>query len=247
MFDLHFPARLLLRKVRDSLNDLVFAMSLTCTILDWGHVTLEKALEPDRSEGYVYFASKLLAERALWEFAKEHPQLDVVTGKYPCTPTIWIFLNGTLSAVLPGYVFGPWAETYPRPITKDNLGTNAVVYGVMSGPSSQFLPFVVDVRDVAKTHVLSLELPRNPGALERRYIAVAGNISVREAVDHLRISHPDLKLPPTDQYGEMPGPSAIFDTSDTIADLKFGKFREPKQVFDDTVDALLEVQKTWVE
>jgi hypothetical protein len=49
----------------------------------------------------------------------------------------------------------------------------------------------------------------------------------------------------------MPGPSEIFDamTSNTIVDLKFGKFREPKQVIDTSVDALLEVQnqKTWVE
>jgi hypothetical protein len=44
----------------------------------------------------------------------------------------------------------------------------------------------------------------------------------------------------------MPGPAAIFDTSNTISDLKFGKFREPKQVIDDTVNALQEVQKTWV-
>jgi hypothetical protein len=46
------------------------------------------------------------------------------------------------------------------------------------------LPRIVDVRDVPKSHALVLELPRNPGALERRYLAVAGNISVQEAVDH---------------------------------------------------------------
>jgi hypothetical protein len=46
---------------------------------------VEEALQPDKSDFYVYFASKLLAERALWEFVKEHPQLDVVTRKYCCT------------------------------------------------------------------------------------------------------------------------------------------------------------------
>jgi nucleoside-diphosphate-sugar epimerase len=121
-----------------------------------------------------------------------------------------------------------------------------MVHGIMSGPFHQFLPFIVDVRDVAKSHVLALDLPRNPGALERRYLVVAGNISVREAADHLRVSHPELILPPTDQYEAMPGPAVIFDTSNTISDLKFGKFREPKQVIDDTVDVLQEVQKTWV-
>jgi hypothetical protein len=52
---------------------------------DWGSVTMEEALDPARDDFYVYFASKLLAERALWQFVKQHPQLDVVTGKPCCT------------------------------------------------------------------------------------------------------------------------------------------------------------------
>jgi nucleoside-diphosphate-sugar epimerase len=52
-------------------------------LTDWGYVTETEALEPGRSEMYVYLASKILAERAIWEFVKEHPQLDVVTSKFP--------------------------------------------------------------------------------------------------------------------------------------------------------------------
>lgn len=198
----------------------------TFTSKDWGHVTVEEALDPEKNDVFVYFASKLLAERALWQFVKEHPQLDVV-------------------AILPGMIFGPYPETYPRPITKDTLGTNKLMYATLKGHSYQFAPYIVDVRDVAKGHVLALNLPRNPGAIERRYIVNSGNATLREAVDHLRVSHPELKLPPTDQYTEAPGSGSILDTSNTITDLKFGKFREPTQVVDDTVDALLEVEKTW--
>jgi nucleoside-diphosphate-sugar epimerase len=147
--------------------------------------------------------------------------------------------------VLPGFVFGPYAETYPRPIKKDSIGTNYMIHGIMNGPYPQFPPYVVDVRDVAKGHLLAMNLPRNPGALNRRYIVNGGNLSWREAVDHLRVSHPELKLPPTDQYPAMPGPGTTLDTSNTIADLKFGKFREPTQVVDDAVVALQEVEKTW--
>jgi nucleoside-diphosphate-sugar epimerase len=147
--------------------------------------------------------------------------------------------------VLPGFIFGPYAETYPRPTGRGALGTNYMIYDVMNGPTSQIPPYIVDVRDVAKAHVLALHLPRNPGALERRYIVNGGNLSWREAVDHLKITHPELKIPPSSEYPEMPGPGSILDTSNTITDLKFGKFREPKQIVDDTVVALQEVVKNW--
>jgi nucleoside-diphosphate-sugar epimerase len=207
---------------------------------------VEEALDPEKSDGYVYFASKLLAERALWEFVKEHPQLDVVTSKSCCTSAS-LRNSEIYIVVLPSFVFGPYAETYPRPFVRDSLGINRMLHSIMKGPGSyQIPPFIVDVRDVAKSHVLAMDLPRNPGALERRYIVNGGKLTWREAVDHLRISHPELNLPPTEEYPEMPGPAAIIDTSNTIADLNFGKFREPTQVIDDAVVALQEVEKTWV-
>jgi hypothetical protein len=49
-------------------------------------------------------------------------------------------------------------------------------------------------------------------------------------------------MPPTDQYPELPGLPLILDMSDTINDLKLVKYREPKQVIDDAVDALLGIE-----
>jgi len=48
---------------------------------DYGQGTLEEALDPTRDASYVYFTAKILAERAQWQFVKEHPQLDVVSSK----------------------------------------------------------------------------------------------------------------------------------------------------------------------
>jgi nucleoside-diphosphate-sugar epimerase len=120
-----------------------------------------------------------------------------------------------------------------------------MIYGIMNGPIPQPPPFVVDVRDVAKGHVLALNLPRNPGTLERRYIVNGGNLTWREAIDHLKITHPELKTPPSSEYLDMPGPATILDTSNTITDLKFGKFIDPRQTIDDTVVALQALEKTW--
>jgi nucleoside-diphosphate-sugar epimerase len=148
-------------------------------------------------------------------------------------------------AVLPGFIFGPYAETYPHPITKDTIGTNGMIYGIMKGPTYQPPPYIADVRDVAKAHVLALGLPRNPGALERRYIINGGNLIWREAIDHLKVTHPELKTPSSSEYPDMPGPGSILDTSDTIADLKFGKFIDTRKTVDDTVVALQEVERSW--
>ncbi|KAF8231120.1 NAD(P)-binding protein [Tricholoma matsutake] len=198
----------------------------TLTSKDWGHATAEEAKEPNRDSVYVYMSAKYLAERALWEFVKEHPQLDVVT-------------------ILPTYTFGPYPETFSRPITKENIGTNEAVYGIMKGPQAVVMPFVVDVRDVAKGHVLALDLPRNPGALERRYIMNGGNITWREAIDHLKITHPELNTPPSSEYPDIPGPLSVLDTSNTITDLKFGEFIDVKKTIDDTVVALQDVERIW--
>ena len=157
----------------------------------------------------------------------------------PATPQYFI--------VLPTFIFGPYPETYPRPITKERLGTNHRVYGMMKGPTLPMPPFVVDVRDVAKSHVLALDLPRNPGAIERRYLVNGGTITWREAIDHLKITHPELNTPPSSAYPDLPGPPSIIDTSNTIAELKFGQFIDVKQTIDDAVVALQEVEKTWAQ
>lgn len=172
-----------------------------------------------------------------------HPQLDVTTSKL-IRLSVSEQLFKTL-AVLPGFIFGPYAETFPRPITRGSLGTNYLIRDMIHGPVSPIPPYIVDVRDVAKAHVLALGLPPAPGVLERRYLVNAGNLSWREAVDHLKVTHPQLKIPPSSEYPALPAPASVLDTSNTIADLKFGKFIEPKQVIDDAVDVLLELEKSW--
>ena len=138
--------------------------------------------------------------------------------------------------VLPGCTFGPYAQIYPRPITKENLGTNVLNYRIMKGPTSPAAPFVVDVRDVAKSRVLrvALDRPRNLGALEKCYLVNGGNLTWREAIGHLKITHPELNTPPLSGYPDLPGPASILDTSDTITDLKFGtgNFIDVKQTID---------------
>lgn len=47
---------------------------------DWNPVTLEQGLDPSADAVMVYAAEKTLAERFVWKFAEQHPNIDVTTG-----------------------------------------------------------------------------------------------------------------------------------------------------------------------
>ena len=49
-------------------------------MLDWRKVSKED-VKPDTPNWDVYAASKTLAERAAWDFAESHPDLDLTTRK----------------------------------------------------------------------------------------------------------------------------------------------------------------------
>ncbi|KAG5635331.1 hypothetical protein H0H81_011705 [Sphagnurus paluster] len=197
----------------------------TFTHADWGVVTREEVEKKAEDPFYVYFASKVLSEKAIWEFAEKHPQLDVAT-------------------ILPGFVFGPYADHYPLP-TASQLGTNGMIYGLVTGGTPpQPPPFVVDVRDVAKAHVLALNVPRKPIG-EKRYIANSGNYTWREAVTHLNKVRPEIKTAPPSAFGDLPGPAATLDNRYTTKELNFGEWIKPEQTIVDAADAVVALEKTW--
>ena len=94
-----------------------------------------------------YPQSKMLAERAAWEFAKANPGTELVT-------------------ILPSLVLGPV-------LTPDNLGSVQVVSRLMAGkvPGIPRIGFtLVDVRDVADAHIRAMTLPEAAG---QRFIIAA--------------------------------------------------------------------------
>ena len=93
-----------------------------------------------------YRRSKILAERAAWDFVQS-------------TPT-----NTTLTTILPGAVFGPVLSTA-------TLGSVQIIGGLMQGrpPGLARIGFwVVDVRDLAELHVHAMTAPEAAG---ERFIA----------------------------------------------------------------------------
>lgn len=107
-----------------------------------------------------YYYAKTTSERAAWAFvAEEQPQLDLVS-------------------ILPAGVLGPSLVPH-RSQSAQNL--ISLVDG--SWPAIASFPWwIVDVRDVAAAHIAAIET----GAASGRYIAGAGEMTMREVVSHLK-------------------------------------------------------------
>ncbi|KAK6459515.1 protein induced by osmotic stress [Scheffersomyces xylosifermentans] len=121
-----------------------------------------------------YFASKTLAEKAAWDFVK--------TNK----PSF------TLSTVNPTYIFGPQAQDEDA---KGDLNLTAeIVGGVYRLKKDDAIPEYsgqfVDVRDVAKAHLIAFEKDEAKG---QRIITYSGLFSSQIILNIIRKNFPDLR------------------------------------------------------
>jgi dihydroflavonol-4-reductase len=124
--------------------------------------------DPEGPSTSAYDASKTLAERAAWDFVAEHPDMQLTT-------------------INPGAVIGPALDM--------NYGTSlAYVERFLSG-ADRMVPNItftfVDVRDVARMHVIAMDHPAAPG---ERFIASAGNVSMVDIARMLAAEYPDRKI-----------------------------------------------------
>jgi dihydroflavonol-4-reductase len=123
-----------------------------------------------------YYASKTQAERAAWRFLETaKPGFDLVV-------------------INPFLVIGP---SYTKALNESNKIFVDMTKGVYPGVLALSWGFV-DVRDVARAHVLALETPAAKG----RYLCAGDILSMRETIAALREVLPQAKLPslPLDNF-----------------------------------------------
>ncbi|EAU87172.1 hypothetical protein CC1G_05861 [Coprinopsis cinerea okayama7 len=177
--------------------------------------------------------------------------------------------------VLPGFVYGPYAPPLPLPSNSTNLGTNGFIYALLSGGKPPLAPpWVVDVRDVARAHVLALELPpvptptvtptldsstlsgsgsdqpeRDRDIQSKRIIINAGNYTWPEAIAFLK-QHPGLEdkvkegLTDPEAFGELPGPPSRLDNTRAREMLNM-EFIAPEKTIEETVRVMLQLEASW--
>lgn len=143
----------------------------TNTEESWNEISWEDA-QKDPVSGYR--GSKKFAEKAAWDFLKEN-QVDFVVN----------YIN-------PSFVFGPQAFDSE---VKDNLNTSSEILNtfIKLGPLDE-IPATkggyVDVRDVAKAHLVAFE---KPGLKDQRLILNAGRFAAQHIFDVLNENFPELK------------------------------------------------------
>ncbi|UNI20278.1 Methylglyoxal reductase (NADPH) [Purpureocillium takamizusanense] len=141
------------------------------------------------SPATAYRVSKTLAERAAWDFvARERPAFDLAT-------------------VCPPMVYGPLAPgggvASLDAVNTSNERFVAMCRGAWAAggaPDTGLVTIWVDVRDVARAHVLAMEKPDAGG---RRLFPVGGRFSNRRLVDIVRERFPEYadRLPGPDVPG----------------------------------------------
>jgi nucleoside-diphosphate-sugar epimerase len=166
------------------------------------------------------------------DFKRAHPDLDVTT-------------------IHPSYIYGPLGsgQVYSSPAS----GTNRYIYVLITGAPdrpvpgydavTRGIPLNVDVRDVARAHVLALKVP--PSDVPKRFILCSSRFTWKEAIEFIGQARPELKgrLPViTGQEPAVP-PFATVDTSATEAILGLKNYVKWQDTVLDTIDDLLRVEK----
>ncbi|KZP03952.1 aldehyde reductase II [Athelia psychrophila] len=154
------------------------------TSADWNPITFEEAASPDLDlDSYpetwrpyiTYCASKVVAERAAWDFQTAHSP------------------HFTLSFVLPTYIGGPNILPLAHANPASSLSfSQSLIYNTATDPVAlpkMDWPGWVDVRDVARAHVNALVTPAAAG---KRWIVSAGMASYEDIADVVRRRFPAL-------------------------------------------------------
>jgi nucleoside-diphosphate-sugar epimerase len=181
----------------------------------------------------VYCISKGLSDLTVRNFKRDHPDFDI-------------------ASIHPSYIYGPVGpgQVYDTPASGTNLHIYELIAGAPGRPVSGYDPAIrgapisVDVRDVARAHVLALKLP--PSTLSpKRFILSTNTFVWKEAIELLAEKRPELRerLPVVTGREPPLGPVAKLDTSKTESVLGMKNFVKWQDTVLDTIDNQLRIEE----
>ncbi|BGP04584.1 hypothetical protein JCM10049v2_000386 [Rhodotorula toruloides] len=203
----------------------------TYTGSDWNPLTVEDCLVPNVPGPVVYSASKTLADRAAHDYASKN---DLV-----------------LCTINPPMIYGPPLQ---RVASRSEINTSSgAIYALIHGePGREVpwnrLPLFAHVVDVALAHVRAVEVEAEK-VKGQRFLICGGSFTWEEATAHLASVRPSLapRLPTLpaspSQYKDAGKPLARLDCTPAKEVLGFEGFRGWKETLEETVDALVEIEK----
>ncbi|KAI9791029.1 MAG: methylglyoxal reductase (NADPH-dependent) gre2 [Piccolia ochrophora] len=193
---------------------------------DWNPISWAEAMKAPQVE--VYSASKKFAEEAAWDFVKdEKPSFD-------------------LTVLCPPMVYGGFKHTI-RKIADLNQSNQRIWDLFINSSKDAPLPdnglhLYVDVRDIARAHVLSAT---TPGAANQRIAVCGGQLSSQFVSDVLRKNFPELdSRTPVGKPGRSSLPDGAFDLDTTRSKQILGlEYEDPEKTVVDLARELLEIEK----
>ncbi|KAF5333948.1 hypothetical protein D9758_017600 [Tetrapyrgos nigripes] len=128
-------------------------------------LNIKEVISDEESLKVLYIAAKIIGDKDTWEIAHQHPDVDV-----------------TVRPVVPNFPV----------ISRTSLSTNDYVYQlILNGPDT-YPPVsvgdLVDVRDMARAHVLALLIPGK----DKRFIVSGGKYHWKEIGDLIRRERPEV-------------------------------------------------------
>ncbi|KAJ3901175.1 hypothetical protein F5879DRAFT_1049969 [Lentinula edodes] len=191
---------------------------------DWLPLTYEQAASGTLPGFVVYLASKKYAELAAWDFAKEHPEIN-------------------LTVINPTVIYGP--VIHPISSLKSLNASNTIIYSLINGSKAippDTVPVFCDVVSTAQIHVKALESKATYG---KRVIFTKGPGTVYQMLQIIAKARPELadRLSPIPEADPLAGkPFSKFDTSIAV-DVLGVKGLDLEETVLQTVDSLLELEK----
>jgi dihydroflavonol-4-reductase len=120
------------------------------------------------SQVHAYYKSKTLAERAAWDFAADHPEIQLTT-------------------INPALVLG-------EPMDR-HYGTSLALIGRILAGKDPMVPDIgfgiVDVADISAMHLAALDRPESIG---HRFIGSNGTMTMPQIAQHLAARFPDRRI-----------------------------------------------------
>lgn len=108
-------------------------------------------------------------------------------------------------------------------------------------------PVTIDVRDVARAHVLALSAPPST-QVGRKRLAIGGpTLTWKKSAEYLLATRPELKDRVRDLSGDEDIKVATLDTNRAREVLGIAEYIDWKKTVDDTTDCLLELEKEWAK
>ena len=110
-----------------------------------------------------------------------------------------------------------------------------------------FAPTMIDVRDVAKAHILALTAPTSATIQKRKRLLIwSGTMFWSDAVEYLSSARPELKPRLSDpSAAQKPDAVCKVDCSLATEVLGLDEYINWKKTLEDSVDSLLQVEGDW--